>query len=68
MATYTLSINEKSDKAKNFLKFLEDYARDNRFVHIEKMPNRETKKAIEDARNGKLHKANSVEELFNSIE
>lgn len=67
MATYTISIDEKSEKALTFLKFLEDYARDHGFVEIEKVPNKTTQEAIEDARQGKLHQAKSVKDLFDSI-
>ena len=68
MATYTLSINEKSDKAKNFLKFLEDYARDNRFVQIEKMPNKITLEAIRDVEEGRTYEAKDVNDLFRQLE
>ncbi len=67
MATYTLNINERSSKAKTFIKFLQDYAKDNVFIDFEKVPNNVTKKAIDDARKGKLYKSKDVKELFDNI-
>ncbi len=67
MATYTIDIDENSSKAKHFLDFIKDYARDNTFIHLEKIPNSTTRKAIDDAQKGKLTKARSVNELFDSI-
>lgn len=67
MATYTIDIDENNSKAKHFLNFIRDYARDNTFIHLEKMPNSATRKAIDAAHKGKLTKANSVNELFDSI-
>ncbi len=67
MASYIIDINEHNDKAKRFIEFLKDYASDNSFVHIEKSPNRVTRKAIDDARKGKVLKADSTKALFDSI-
>ena len=67
MSSYTIHINERSAKAQTFINFLQDYAMDNNFINIEKIPNETTRKAIEDARQGKLHKAESVKHLFDSI-
>ncbi len=67
MATYTIDIDENNSKAKHFLEFIRDYASDNTFIHLEKMPNATTRKAIDDAHKGKLTKVKSVNELFDSI-
>lgn len=68
MATYTLSINENSDKAKNFLRFLEDYAKDNRFFEIDRIPNEETLQAIKDVEEGRTFEAKDVGDLFRQLE
>ncbi|MCF8303217.1 MAG: hypothetical protein K9I94_08085 [Bacteroidales bacterium] len=68
MATYTISIDENSEKAKTFLKFLEDYARDHGFVEIEKVPNRTTLEAMLEIEQGKTFKAKDVDDLFNQLE
>ncbi len=67
MTEYTIEINEKSAKAKRFLLFLQDYAKDNDFVKLEKSPNAVTRKAIDDARKGKTFKAINAKSLFESI-
>jgi uncharacterized protein YfdQ (DUF2303 family) len=67
MATYLLDINEHNKKAKRFLEFLKDYARDNRFIEMEEAPNKTTQKAIDEVRKGKIHKAESVKALFESV-
>jgi hypothetical protein len=66
MAAYTIEINESSAKAKHFKQFIEDYAKDNAFVSIEKAPNTVTRKTIEDARKGKTFKAKNAKSLFRS--
>jgi hypothetical protein len=67
MTEYTIEINEKNAKAKRFLLFLQDYAKDNDFVKLEKTPNTVTRKAIDDARKGKTFKAKNAKSLFESI-
>lgn len=69
MATYTIKINEKSKKAKTFIKFLQDYAQTNEDITVERehVPNAVTRKAIEDARNGKVNTYASVDELMATL-
>lgn len=74
MTTYTIRINEKSKKAKTFIKFLTDYAQTNKDVSIEcackpgeHIPNAITRKAIEDARSGKVERIENLEDFFKSI-
>lgn len=67
MASYTIEINERSEKAKRFLEFLKDYVKDNSFVQLEETPNKVTQRAIEDARKGKTYKAKTPKALFDSI-
>jgi hypothetical protein len=69
MATYTITVNEKSSKAKTFMKFLMDYAQANEDVSIEReyVPNAVTRKAIEDARNGKVERIEDLDSFFKNI-
>ena len=69
MATYTIKINEKSKKAKTFIKFLTDYAQTNEDISIERehVPNDVTRKAIEDARNGKVERIDNLDDFFKTI-
>ncbi|MGV8095713.1 MAG: hypothetical protein AB2L24_28005 [Mangrovibacterium sp.] len=69
MAIYTIKINEKSKKARTFIKFLTDYAQTNEDVSIERehIPNAVTRKAIEDARNGKVERIENLDDFFKTI-
>lgn len=67
MAAYTIEINERNTKAKHFLQFIEDYAKDNDFVTLQKVPNAITRKAIDEARKGRTFQAKSAKSLFESI-
>ncbi len=69
MGIYTIKINEKSKKAKTFIKFLMDYAQNNEDVSVERehIPNAETRKAIEDARKGRVNTYASVDEMMASL-
>jgi len=69
MATYTIKINEKSKKAKTFIKFLTDYAQTNEDVSIERehVPNAVTRKAIKDARNGKVERIENLDDFLKII-
>ena len=67
MSSYFININERKAKAKTFLRFIEDYAKDNPFVSLEPAPNITTRKAIDAVRKGKTVKVKSAKELFDSI-
>jgi len=67
MAEYTLKINERSKQAKAFLEFIKTYASDNKFIALEKIPNKTTKKAISEAREGKGEKISDVKNFLNSL-
>ncbi len=57
-------IHYKIINRENFLKFLEDYARDNRFFEMERIPNEETLQAIRDVEEGRTFEAKDVDDLF----
>lgn len=64
-----IKINEKSKKAKTFIKFLMDYAQNNDDISVERehIPNAVTHKAIEDARKGKVESIDDLDDFFKTI-
>ncbi len=58
-----ITIDTKTKQAQKFVELLETLP----FAKILKEPNATTKKAIEDARNGKTRKAKSLDNLFNDL-
>lgn len=62
----TVIINEKTEKGKKLLDFLKSFSGE-RFINIEKEPNETTKKAIQEAREGKLTKAKNVDDLMEQL-
>ena len=62
----TIIINERTEKGKSLLKFLEKFNGEE-FIQIDKKPNRETARAIEDSRNGKVVKTKSVSDLMKKL-
>ncbi|MCF8360778.1 MAG: hypothetical protein K9H26_18630 [Prolixibacteraceae bacterium] len=61
----TLQIDTRSSEAKILL----EYLKKQRFIKVieDKTPNAETKKAIEDAENGKVIHASSVSDLMSKL-
>lgn len=58
-----ITIDTKTKQAKKFVELIETLP----FAKILKEPNARTKKSIEDARKGKIHKARSLEQLFTDL-
>jgi hypothetical protein len=58
-----ITINSKTVQAKKFVELIETLP----YAKILKEPNAVTKKAIEDARKGKTHKAGSLKQLFSDL-
>ncbi len=58
-----ISIDTKTKQAQKFVELLETLP----FAKILKEPNATTKKAIANARNGKTHKAASLDQLFKDL-
>lgn len=59
----TVIINEKTVKGKKLLDFLKSFSGES-FFTIKNEPNERTKKAIQEAREGKLTKAKNVDDLM----
>ena len=62
----TIIIDERTEKGKSLLKFLEQFNNEG-FIIIDKKPNRATIRAIEDSKKGKVTKTNDVKDLMNKI-
>ncbi|MDP3643622.1 MAG: hypothetical protein Q8S54_10595 [Bacteroidota bacterium] len=62
----TIIVNERTAKGKSLLEFLSKFE-DEKFIHIEKEPNSTTKKAIKEAREGKLIKCNTISDLMDKL-
>lgn len=62
----TITINERTSKGKSLMDFLRKFEGEN-FIHIEKEPNKETKRAIADVKKGKVTKAKDVADLMNKL-
>jgi antitoxin component of RelBE/YafQ-DinJ toxin-antitoxin module len=58
-----ITIDTKTKQAKKFVELIETLP----FAKILNEPNAATKKAIEDSRSGKTHKAKSLEQLFSDL-
>lgn len=58
-----ISIDTKTKQARKFVELIETMP----FAKILKEPNSRTKKSIEDARKGKTHKADSLQQLFTDL-
>ncbi len=67
MSSFAIDINDKSSKAKTFLKLLKDYARNNEFVNLEEISNEVTIKAIDDVRKEKVIPVDDIDGLFQII-
>ena len=61
----TIIINERTEK-KKLLNFLEKFNVEE-FIVIDKKPNRETKRAIEDSKKGKVTKTKDVSDLMKKL-
>jgi len=62
----TLIINERTAKGKKLLRFLvENHSSD--FIQIDKKPNKETIRAIEDSRKGKVTRTKNVSDLIKKL-
>jgi antitoxin component of RelBE/YafQ-DinJ toxin-antitoxin module len=62
----TIIINERTEKVKSLLNFFEKFSNEE-FIKIDKKPNRETIRAIEDSTNGKVVKTKNVSDLMKKL-
>lgn len=66
MSTITVKITARSKKAKYLLGLIEELSKSDKGIKIfdTSTPNSTTIKALDDAKNGRIRKAKSVDELF----
>jgi hypothetical protein len=65
MATYSITISDRSNKTKHLLGLIKEMAKtDNEYITIEHAPNAETLKALEDSKSGRVVKTKSKEDFF----
>jgi hypothetical protein len=65
MATYTITISDRSNKTKHLLGLIKEMAKtENENIIVEHAPNAETLKALADSKSGKVIKAHSKEDFF----
>lgn len=65
MATYTITISDRTNKTKHLLGLIKEMAKtEKELITIEHAPNTETIKALEDSKTGKVIKTKSKEDFF----
>jgi hypothetical protein len=62
----TVFIDENTEKGRSLLNFLKKFNNED-FIVIEDIPNKETKRAIQDSRKGKVTKTTSVSDLMDKL-
>jgi len=62
----TVTINERTSKGKLLMEMLRKFENEG-FVFIEKKPNPETKKTIDDVKKGKVTKCDSVDDMMKKL-
>lgn len=68
MATFTITISDKTNKTKYLLGLIKEIAKtDNKYISIENTPNAETLKAIEDSKKGNVTKTKNKKDFFNEL-
>lgn len=65
MATYTITISDRTIKTKHLLGLIKEMAKtENEYIIIEHTPNTETLKALEDSKSGQVVKTKSKEDFY----
>ena len=67
MTTLTLKINDRTKRGQALIEFLNQYAIGDKNVEVVKMPNEETRKAIEEVESGKVIKAKNAADLIRKL-
>lgn len=67
METITLKIDTRTKRGKIFLQFLEQFLKDDSAVEIIRVPNETTIKALQEAKEGKVIRAENVKELMKKL-
>jgi hypothetical protein len=65
MATYTITISDRTNKTKHLLGLIKEIAiTEKEYIKIEHAPNAETIKALEDSKAGRVVKTKSKDDFF----
>lgn len=65
MATYTITIKDRTNKTKHLLGLIKEIAKTERdYISIDNTPNDETLKAMQDTKEGRVTKANNKKDFF----
>jgi len=65
MATYTITISDRTNKTKHLLGLIKEMAKtEKESITIENAPNSETLKALEDSKAGRVVKTKNKEDFF----
>jgi|GEM_PF-575713 antitoxin component of RelBE/YafQ-DinJ toxin-antitoxin module len=69
MAIHTIIIEDKTNKTRHLLGLIKEMAKSEKYIIIDPVqkPNKVTLQAIEDAENGRLYKAENIEDLFKQL-
>ena len=63
----TITINERTKKGKSLLEYLRKFEGED-FINIDEKPNAKTKRAIRQAREDKVTRCDSVEDMMNKLD
>ncbi len=67
MSSYLITFNEKSKQAKHLLGLIQELAKNSTSISLEKIPNKETLKSINETEKGNVFYAENVDDLFNQL-
>lgn len=68
MATFTITISDKTNKTKYLLGLIRELAKtEKKYITVENTPNAETIKALEDSKNGVVTKAKNKNDFLNKL-
>ncbi len=68
MATYTITINDRTNKTKYLLGLIKEMAKtEKNYINIEPSPNNETIKALADSKAGRVTKTQNKREFFEKL-
>ena len=68
MATYTITISDRSNKTKHLLELIKEMAETEKgHITIEHTPNAETLKVLKDSKTGRVVKTKNKEDFFSKL-
>jgi hypothetical protein len=68
MATYTITIHDRTNKTKHLLGLIRELAEiENKYIEINREPNDETIEALRDAEAGRVTHAKNKSDFFNKL-